>query len=90
MRGNGRTIHTPRTQGGMGLGGHMMRSPQGGLSAGKDRRKVVMCPCRGSDPDDGHPRAQNWGGVPRHRYGVSAGTHLAEGSCPHLCGSDTE
>ena len=41
-----------------GVGGHMRRSPQGGLSAGTDRRKVVMCPRRGSDPASGHPRAQ--------------------------------
>ena len=45
----------PRTQGGMGGGGHMMRSPQGGLSARKDGRKVVMCPRWGSDPITGHP-----------------------------------
>ena len=33
-------------------------SLQGGLSAGMDRQKVVMCPRRGIDPASGHPRAQ--------------------------------
>ena len=39
-------------------GGHMMRSPQGAVSVGKDRLKVVMCPCQGSDPTIGHPGPQ--------------------------------
>ena len=77
-----------------GVGGHMMRSPQGGLSAGTDSRKVVRCPHRGSDPASGHPGhpgAQKlplgrgcWEGMPHRRYGVSTWTHLAngEGSCP--------
>ena len=43
---------------GGGGGGHMMRSPQGGLSSRKGRLKVVRCPCRGSDPTIGNPRAQ--------------------------------
>ena len=36
----------------------MMHLPQGGLSAGMDRREVVMCPRRGIDSASGHPRAQ--------------------------------
>ena len=40
------TQHRPK--GGMGgVGGHMVCSPQGGLSMGKDKPKVVVCPCRG-------------------------------------------
>ena len=31
----------------------MMRSPQGGLSAGMDRQKVIMCPRPESDPASG-------------------------------------
>ena len=43
---------------GCGMVGHMIRSPQGTLSAGKDRRKVVMCPRRGSHPASGYPGIQ--------------------------------
>ena len=71
----------------------MMRSPQGGLSRGEDKLKVVMCPPWGSDPTSGHPGAQerHWGQVPNRRYGVSTWAHLmnGEGSCPPLCGTHT-
>ena len=39
-------------------GVYMMRSPQGGPSAGKNRQKVGMCPWRGICPACGHPGAQ--------------------------------
>ena len=88
------THHGPRGEGGAGVGEHMMRSPQGGLSAGNGRLKVVACPRRGSDPqvDIPGPKSRRLGGFPHRRYGVSAWTHLAngEGCCPPLCGPDTE
>ena len=37
--------------------GFVLRSPKEGLCAGTWRRKVVMCPRRGSDPASGHLRA---------------------------------
>ena len=73
----------------------MMRSPQGGLSAGMDRRKAALCPRWGSDPASGHPSAQKppLGSSPSP-VGVPTWTHLAkandEGSCPPLCGPNTE
>ena len=39
--------------------GYMMHLPQGGLRAGMDRRKVVMCPRRGKDPASGHFKDQS-------------------------------
>ena len=47
-----------RPKRGWGMGWHMMCLPQGGLSAGKDRLKVVICPCWGSDPASGNPGVQ--------------------------------
>ena len=76
-----------------GIGGHMMCSPQGGLSAGKGRLKFGLCPRRGSDPASG--QWTSWGpkaGVPHRWYEVSTWTPLASGesSCPPPCGTDTE
>ena len=74
MRGRDtHNTHTTRTSGG---GGHMMRLPQGGLSAGMERWKVVMCPCQGSEPASGHPRAQKpplGRGPPPPAWGVHVG-----------------
>ena len=58
----------------LSLPSRMMRSPQGGLSAGMDRRKVVTCPRGGSEPASGHPRAQTAAArrgapTPHRRYG---------------------
>ena len=39
------------------MGGHMMCSPQGGLSTRNNRLKAVMRPRQGSDPTSGHPWA---------------------------------
>ena len=64
---------------------------RGGRSTGMDRRKVVMCPRGGSDPqvDILGPKSRRWGRVPHsRRMGVFAWTPRAngEGSCPPLCG----
>ena len=77
---------------GWGVGGNMMRSPQGALSARKGRLKAVMCPAEevthkwtshGPTAGEGYPTAA---------IGVSAWKHLAngEGRCPPLCRCDTE
>ena len=49
----------------------MMRLPQRGLSAGMDRRKVVMCDRRGSDPASRYPgpKSRRWGEVPHRGFG---------------------
>ena len=72
--------------GGKEWGGHTMRSPQGGLSTGKDRLKVVMWLRWGSDPASGHPGAQKrpLGRGPLPPWGV----HLdapGQQHCPPLC-----
>ena len=90
-RGNGPTIRTLRTRGGLGLGGQMMRSPQGGLSAGKGRSNYVMWPRWGKvtpQVDILRPKSYCGAGFPHCRYVVSAWMHLAhgEGRCPPLCG----
>ena len=68
--------------------------PQGGLNAGTSRRKVVMYPHRGSylQVDILGLKSCRWGGIPQRRRGVSKWTHQAngEGSCPPLCGPETE
>ena len=43
---------------GGGVEENMMRSPQGGLSAGKGRLVVGMCPRQGSDPASRHPNSR--------------------------------
>ena len=61
----------------------MMCSPQGGLSMGKGRFKVVMSSCQGSGPASGNTRAQ------QPQLGrVTPLPHLANGKgrCPRLCG----
>ena len=49
----------------------MMHSPQGGLSTGTGKLKVVMCPLRVSDPAAGHPgpNSRHWGGFPHGVHG---------------------
>ena len=81
---------------GDGVRGPRMRSPQGGLSAATNRRKVVRCPRREATPqvDILGPKSRRWGGVPHRRYGSSTWTPLVNGKgllcCPLLCGPDTE
>ena len=71
----------------------MMRSPQGGLRAGKDRR-LLCAPVGEVTPQVGIPglKSCRCGRVPHRWYEVSTWTDLAngEGSCPPLCGPDTE
>ena len=48
----------------------MMRSTQGGPSAGMNKQKVGMCPRQGIDSASGHPKA------PRPPLGTRAGTKI--------------
>ena len=60
----------------------MLRSPKEGLSAGTWRQKVVVCPRRGNDPANGHPRVHQpplGRGIPHRWLGMAAWTHLANG-----------
>ena len=86
------TLHTPRTQGrtGGGGGGGQDALATRRTERGKGRAEGRCAPVGGVtlQVDIPGPKSRRWGGVLNRRCGVPLAN--GEGSCPPLCGPDTE